>query len=198
RAAPQDSQGDQAMTSHLKHHSAHPVAMETLPTLGVGRYFLADGSPCTLPFSRAEFDRAQRAVQQCLGTFHFRTGDQVLVLSLFDECCHFGPIEHALNPFGRVLLSADASFYDAGRTESCLRRFAVTAVIGIDGEVLNGLEANGHDVGQLLGDKVVWARPDAYLRLVELQGFQLRRWFELGPAMAMECVAAAGAHVDRL
>lgn len=173
-------------------HTPHPAE-----PMAVGSYRDATGTLQLLPYSQGEYERAIQAYQHRLGTCHFRTGEQVLVVSTFDESFQFGSLGRALQGFGLVLVSCDASYFDAARSESCLRRFDISAVAGINAAVLDGLIALGHDPLKLLSGPVVWARPDAYERLAGEPGIRLRRWLDLGPAVAMECSHGLGAHIDR-
>jgi hypothetical protein len=68
----------------------------------------------------------------------------------------------------------------------------------VNSALLDGLEALGFNLESLFKDQIVWARPGAWERLQPLQGVDLRRWYEIGPAVAMECNAAQGAHLDAL
>jgi hypothetical protein len=169
-----------------------------LPPIAVGRYRHRDGDVRLLPYAAPELERATTACQYRIGTFHFRSGDQLLLTALFDESAQFSPFERALAAFGLVLVSADASFFDASRTESILRRFEVVALAGVNAALLDGLLALGHDPAGLFAGRVVWARPDAHARLQGNGGFELRRWIEIGPAVAMECAYGDGAHIDHL
>jgi hypothetical protein len=176
-----------------------PIVGEgNLRAIAVGRYPDRDGVMRLLRYSAAELERAIETYRRRLGTFHFRTGDHLLLTSLFDESAQFMPFERALFAYGLVLCSADASVFDAPRTESILRRFDVVAVMGVTASLLDGLVAQGHDPLKLFANRVVWARPDAYARLECCTAIKLHRWMEIGPAFAVECAAGAGAHVDRL
>jgi phenylacetate-coenzyme A ligase PaaK-like adenylate-forming protein len=174
------------------------VSVGKLLPIAVGRYPDRDGVTRLLPYSAAELERAIETYRRRLGTFHFRTGDHLLVTSLFDESAQFMPFERALSAYGLVLCSADASLFDAPRTETILRRFDVVAVLGATASLLDGLVAQGLDPQKLFAGRVVWARPDAYARLEHCSAIKLHRWMEIGPAFAVECAAGAGAHLDRL
>lgn len=166
-------------------------------SLAVGRYVHA-GHTHFLPFSHAELQRARVFMQRRLVSFHFRTARGLLVASLLDEGAQFIPLERAAMDYGLVVCSADASFFDAGRVESAIRRFDIAAVAGIGMPVLEGLKHFGHDPAKVFDGLVVWARPDAYPVLQQMPQVQARLWMEIGPAVAVECSAGMGAHVDRL
>ena len=167
------------------------------PPMAVGRYFDAQGQRKVLPYSALEFERARRAMGRILSTFHFRAGGNMLVTALFDEGAQMMPMERAVMSYGMVAVSADSSPYDGSRVESIIRRFALVGAVGIGAATLDGLAGLGHSAEALLAGKVVWARPDAYARLHGKPGLTVYRWLEVGPAVAVECSAGAGAHVDR-
>lgn len=166
-------------------------------TMAVGRYFTPQGKRQFLPYSALELERSRRAMGRVLSTFHFRSGHNVLVTALMDEGAQLLGAERAVMSYGMVVVSADSSPYDAGRVESILRRFDLVAAIGISAVTLDGLEKLGHDPLKLFADMVVWARPGAYQRLAGKPGMKVFRWMEVGPAVALECRAGAGVHIDR-
>lgn len=163
--------------------------------IAVGRIIL-DGRQTLVPVSHEELDRARAAMLAIFRTYHFRTGRAVLSTSLFGEGLYFMPIERAASSYGLVVTSADASFSDAARVESAVRRFDTAAVIGVDDAVLDGLAALGFDPMKVFEGVVVWARGGAYDRLAGHP--QRRRMVLLGPTLGMECAAGHGAHVDRM
>lgn len=177
--------------------TAADICTGELQPMAVGRYFHGETAH-SLPFSEAEIARAAAAQMRRISTHHLRAGHYAVITSLFDESSQFLPTEEALHMAGLVSCMADASFFDAGRTESILRRFDIKAVIGVNTQLLDGLEAAGFQPAELFQGLVVWARPGAWERLQSATGIELRRWYEVGPAVAMECVAADGAHIDAL
>jgi hypothetical protein len=131
------------------------------------------------------------------GSFHFRAGTNMLVTALFDEGAQLMGAERAIMDYNMVAVSADSSLFDARRVESIVRRFPLVGAIGITAATLDGLAGLGHDPEKLFQGMAVWARPGAYERLAGKPGIEVYRWFELGPAVAIECQARQGAHVDR-
>jgi hypothetical protein len=70
------------------------------------------------------------------------------------------------------------------------------AVVGINADVLDGLDDLGHPYGGVFdGVGVLAARAGAYERLRDA-GLSPRWWLDLGPAIAVECAEHAGAHLD--
>lgn len=161
----------------------------------VGRYYVGEDAHF-LPLSTRELTRAGEFLGSVLDTFGFAPGRAVLLICQFEEAAQFVPIEEALTERGLILTNAEASIYDGSRAESILRRFDVAGIIGLNGALLDSLEALKVDVVGLLTGKVVWARPCAYDRLAGSSGFTLLRYLEVGPGLGLECAAAAGAHVD--
>lgn len=168
-----------------------------LRPMAIGRYFDATGARVDLPYSTLEAERSARAMLKVLSTFHFRAGQNMLITALFDEGAQLLGAERAIMHYNMVAVSADSSLFDARRVESIARQFSLAGALGISQATLEGLRSLGHDPVQLLNGMVVWARPGAYEELVDKPGIKVYRWLELGPAVAIECSAAAGAHIDR-
>ncbi|ROM33939.1 hypothetical protein BK648_24580 [Pseudomonas poae] len=168
-----------------------------VPPMAVGRFFDAEGARELLPHSALETERLRRAMMRILSTFHFRTESNVLVTAQFDESAQILGAERAIMAYGMVAVSADSTPWDAGRVESILRRFKLVAALGISEATLDGLERMGFNPVQLFHGLVIWAREGAYQRLVGKPGLKVFRWLEIGPAVAIECNAGGGAHIDR-
>ena len=177
------------MSNHDQEFACSPMA--------VGRYFDPEGVRQILPYSALELERSRRAMVRILSTFHFRSGNNILLTALMDQGAQLLGAERAIMSYGMVVASADCSLFDAGRVESILRRFDLVAVLGLSSDTLDGLVKLGHDPEKLFAGKVVWARPGAYERLAGKPGLSVYRWLEVGPAVALECREGAGAHIDR-
>ena len=184
------------MTSTVRNE--HNTTKLTLEPVAVGRYLDAAGVAQLLAFSREELKRSTQFYMERLGRYHLPIGTQVLMISLFDESNQFAPLRDCLKEFGLVMLNSDASYFDAARAESSLRRYSVRVVIGINQTVLKGLRELGHDPAKVLDGAIVWARPDAYQELLACSNFETYLWSEVGPAVAMECSNRSGAHIDRI
>lgn len=168
-----------------------------VPPMAVGSYNDAEGKRQLLPYSMIEVDRSRKAVVRILNTFHFRTGGNILLTALFTDTAHLTAVERAIMSYGMVAANADSSLFDAKRVESIARRFNLVGAIAITADTLDGLAGLGHDVATLFAGIPVWARPGAYERLRAIPGLKVFRIAEVGPALAMECSQAAGAHIDR-
>ena len=161
---------------------------------GVGTFKIND-KKYFLPTAQVELERSEHFVSRILSTFHFRTGGDFLVVSLYDHFIQFLPIERAAMDAGFVVCNADDAFFDAGRVESILRRFDIKAVATISNGCLDGLQQLEFDINKIFGDAVVWAYPDAIERLSNSQAIT-RQFAMIGPAIGMECAKGNGLHID--
>ncbi|MDD2058410.1 hypothetical protein N5D52_25155 [Pseudomonas sp. GD03860] len=168
-----------------------------LSPMAVGRYFDAQGERQALMYSSLEVERSTRSILRVLNTFDFHMGSNLMITALFDQGVQALGMERAVMQFNMVAVSADSSLFDARRVESIIRRFHLVGAYGITAATLDGLVGLGHDPLQLFAGMVVWAWPDAYERLAGQPGLRVLRCLELGPAVAIECSAGAGAHIDR-
>lgn len=168
-----------------------------LPPMAVGRYLDAQGERQALPYSALETERSMRSLLKVLSTFNFSMGSNLMITALMDQGVQVLGMERAVMQFNMVAVSADSSLFDARRVESITRRFELAGAYGITAATLDGLVGLGHDPLELFADMVVWAWPGAYERLVGQPGMRVFRCLEVGPALAVECSAGAGAHLDR-
>lgn len=176
-------------------NSAQPTF--AMPPMAVGRFHDASGARQSLAYSALEAERWTRAMLKVLSTFHFRSGQNLMVTALFDEGVQALGMERAIMQYNMVAVSADSSLYDAKRVESIVRRFKLAGVYGITQATLDGLRGMGLQPEQLFQGMILWAWPQAYASLVGTPGLKLYRCLELGPAVAVECSAGEGAHIDR-
>lgn len=168
-----------------------------LSPMAVGRYFDAQGERQALPYSALETERSMRSILKVLNTFDFHMGSNLMITALFDQGVQALGMERAVMQFNMVAVSADSSLYDARRVESIIRRFNLVGAYGITAATLDGLASLGHDPLELFVGMVIWAWPDAYARLAGRPGLRVFRCLEIGPALAIECSAGGGAHIDR-
>jgi hypothetical protein len=77
-----------------------------------------------------------------------------------------------------------------------LQRLPVKAIFGLAGETLTGLESNDPPIAELLQNvEIVWARPDALLRLTGVAP-QVLPYVMLGPALALGLPGRPGVVVN--
>ena len=162
---------------------------------GVGT-FVSEGAAVDLPVAPADFEADTAAAGRALGSLGIGAGDRVLIVGLVSECAHLVPFHAALRRCGAILSGADATVFDAPRTAKLTRQLGARAVLGVNGAVLDGLEAEGFDLAEVFGAApVVGARPDAAARL-RGAGVTPVVWAHVGPTVAVECAPGRGAHVD--
>jgi hypothetical protein len=176
---------------------SHDTLTANMPAPLLVGMFRTPGATHFLPLSEGELKRATDAMHRVLSSFEFEMGRNVVLASLLRDAAQFLPFEQALMASNLVSCNVDAVASDARRFESVIRRFNVAAVAALNGEILDGLESAGHVPETLLDGVVVWALPCAYERLRQHGGLKLRRWLEVGPALAVECKEGEGAHIDR-
>jgi hypothetical protein len=150
-----------------------------------------------LPLSTDEIGRNEWFYRHIVDDFNLPQRSMVLLISNFADGAFTAPFEKALNADGYIVGYAEATF-DAPRVETFLRRFKnIPAVAGVTIDTLTGLEAAGHVPARLLAGRTVWVRDDqAYQKLQGNRDITLRRWMQIGPAPAMECIKGGGLHID--
>jgi hypothetical protein len=150
---------------------------------GWGRF----GDEQLLPLSFDDIRRDAMAARAGLRSLALPSDAKVVVVSTVSEFGHFWPVLQAAHDLGYVTSTADATPYDAGRTEMFCRLLSPSSVIGLDDAVLDGLEASGLDPGSVFArvSRVV-ARGQAVNRLRDA-GVGALRWVALGPTTAMDC-----------
>lgn len=167
-----------------------------VPPIVVGRYINAAGEREFLPYSLMEIERGRLAALRVLRTFRFRTGGNIAFTSMWDESAQLLAVERAVMSYGMVVVSADSSWFDAGRAETITRRFDLKGAMAIGPGTLEGLQKMGFDPAKVFDKLIVWARPGAYEQLLALPSLNVHRCMEVGPAFAIECAAKSGAHLD--
>jgi hypothetical protein len=106
------------------------------------------------------------------------------------------PYENALIRMNVPFGVAEPVRIDTPRTDMFLRRFRMQAVIGVSGELVDGLLAAGRDLQQLLGDSIVVALPDACASLRKV-GIPPWKMVPVGPMVAFETPDGDGARYDQ-
>jgi hypothetical protein len=167
----------------------------TLTPSTVGQYN-ENGIQKLLPVSERELQRAEAAIGRVLSADALGRGRHCLIISTLSEVPTVGPLERALMARGLIICNCEASPYDGARVESTIRRFDIALIAPVSRLALDAIAAAGFDPEQLFQGKIVWAKPDAYIRLRSVAGLDVRRWLPLGPAVGVECRFGGGAHVD--
>lgn len=161
----------------------------------VGSFHVGD-EVRTYPVSKADHGRDIATTGKALKSLGVHDATRVLVLSMLSESAQYWPVQIGLLMSQAQFSLADASRFDAFRTEMFLRAMHYDVVVGLNADVLDGLDDLGHDYGEVFGSvSVVAARAGAYERL-RSAGLSPRWWLHVGPTIAAECEALEGAHVD--
>ncbi len=171
-----------------------PAAAPT-PLWGVGSYRVGDA---LLPYPVSPDDHGRDIGSAIKGLKSLGLHDQsrALVLSMLSEAAQYWPVQIGLFVSKAQFSLADASRFDAFRTAMFLRAMHYDVVLGINTDVLDGLDDLGHSYADVFaGTHVLAARPGAYERLRDA-GLAPRWWLHVGPAVAVECDTLAGAHID--
>jgi hypothetical protein len=152
---------------------------------GVGRVVVGDE---IIPWAVSEADIADETE---IAAAHYRAlglgdGDLVLVVALLSQAIHAVPLEQGAGRVGALYSSADATRFDAFRTASLVRQLKAKLVIGVDAEVIAGLDDLGRDLTDVFApaDTVVAADDMAQGRLRDA-GVRTGRWLRLGPTSAV-------------
>jgi hypothetical protein len=152
---------------------------------GVGRIVVGDE---VVPWAVSEADIDDETE---IGAAHYRRlglgdGDLVLVVALLSQAIHAVPLERAAAQVGALYSSADATRFDAFRTASLVRQLSAAVVIGVDKEIVTGLDDLGRDLAETFaGVRAVIAADAVAQRRLLGAGLPTGRWLRLGPTSAL-------------
>jgi hypothetical protein len=162
---------------------------------GIGSYQVGD-ELVTFPVAETDLQRDMETARKNLETLGVTRGSRALVTSMLAEAAQYWPVQIGLLMAGTQMSCADASRFDAFRTRMFLHGPRYDVAIGISSNVLTGLDDLGEPIGALFSVvPVVAARNEAVERL-RAAGVPARLWLHVGPTIAVECEAGAGAHID--
>jgi hypothetical protein len=163
---------------------------------GVGR-LVVDGEVTAWPVAQPDIDDEAESLAPRLAALGLEPGGLVLVVAMLSQAVHAVPLERAAGRIGALYSSADATPFDAFRVAALTRQLEPQVVIGITGEVIDGLVEAGRDPADALGavPAVVTADDDAHARL-RADGLTPRRWVKLGPTSAIEQLSEDGPVYD--
>jgi hypothetical protein len=163
---------------------------------GVGRV-VVDGEVTPWPVASRDIEDEAESMAPRLAALGLESGGLVLIVSMLSQAMHAVPLEQAARRVGALYSSADATPFDASRVSTLVRQLEPQVVLGITGDVLNGLAEAGHDPAEVFHavPAAVTADGDAHARL-SASGLSPRRWVQLGPTSAIEGLAGDGARYD--
>jgi hypothetical protein len=153
---------------------------------GVGRLVI-DGEVTPWPVAQQDIEDEAEALAPRLAALGLEPGGLVLIVSMLSQAMHVVPLEQAASKVGALYSSADATPFDAFRVAALTRQLEPHVVMGITGDVLDGLAETGRDPVDVFAGvpAVVTADADAYARL-RAGGLTPQRWVRLGPTSAIE------------
>ena len=135
-------------------------AFEDAPAVwGIGRV-VVDGVVTPWPAAQADIDDEAESLAPRLPALGLEPAGVVLIVSLLSQAMHVVPLEKAAGKVGALYSSADATPFDAFRTASLIRQLEAQVVLGVDAEVLDGLDANGTDLAATFGGLAAVATAD--------------------------------------
>ncbi|MDQ1425778.1 MAG: hypothetical protein QOD72_3276 [Acidimicrobiaceae bacterium] len=161
---------------------------------GVG-WLASDSIPdATYVITNAEIEHYTDEAERTLAEFGVTTDELIVVVSLGHEAAQLAPFERAALRMGAVAANADGVPGDAFRLSLYLQHFAPALVVGLNAELVQGLD-KFPDAVEALRQTTVLARPAAAKLLAE-RGLDVYEFLLLGPAVAVECRLRAGAHLN--
>lgn len=120
------------------------------------------------PLSRRDMEADTQWAHSVLERAGLGPGRQVLFIGSGAQWAQDWPYQNAAMRLGGVASYAESSPFDAYRVEMFTRRFPIHTVLGLSGNVLDGLEQSGHDIAKVFGGvHAIFAFPDARKRLVQ-------------------------------
>ena len=149
---------------------------------GVG--FLDDGRE--VPVSYHDIDRDAVAADAALHALDVPADANLLLVSTLPGIATVWPYAVASARGSRAVFFADATAFDANRTEMFTRRIEIDTILGLNGAVLKGLGELGDPYDVLRRARVVAADHELVEDLRE-HGVNAVSWLTLGPATAIEC-----------
>ena len=158
---------------------------------GYGRY----GDDQLLPLSFDDIAHDTAAAMAAVSALGLPDRSIVIVTSTVADVGYFHPLQSAAKEMGLLVCNADASAMDVDRVEMFARLLTVTAVIGVNDALVDGILERGHDPKSFFSSvPMVIAGAGAGNRLVAA-GVDALTFEFLGPVMAMSC-RHRNLHVD--
>jgi hypothetical protein len=163
---------------------------------GIGRLVL-DGEVTPWPVAERDIDDEAESLAPRLTALGLEAEGLVLIVSMLSQAMHVVPLERAAGRVGALYSSADATPFDAFRVAALTHQLEPQVVMGITGDVLDGLAETGRDPAEVLRPvpAVVTADDDAYAQL-RAADLAPRRWVKLGPTSAIEGIDEDGPVYD--
>jgi hypothetical protein len=166
--------------------------MSAAEVWAIGRIADRDG-PRLWPSARAERLAAAADAAVVLASHGIIAADPVVVVSMMGEGVQFVPVEDAIEHLQAVVMPLDATARDAKHLAAFVRSYSIRAVVGLGRAPVDALAGSGC-LELLQGVPLVFARSDVHADL-RAAGIAPLACDVVGPTLALECSARAGAHV---
>lgn len=176
-----------------------PVRQTTLevprqPLRCIGTYQTVGGA-VDYPIGWDEASRDTVWVETFLRQLGVSAGDFVAVVSTGHEAPWYGPVLDAVNRLRATVCPLEPARFEVGRALMFFKRFPVTVVIGLDGELSAALEAAGVVANVLGRVRSIVSRPDATAPVRNLQSNR-GMIAPVGPALALACLSGPFVHIN--
>jgi hypothetical protein len=159
---------------------------------GIGRDH-HDGVPADFPVSWADWERDTAWAESVLAQHGVQPGTATLIVGGMPESPWFDPFETAVLRLGGHYSLGETHAFDAFRSGLYATRLQIELVFGINRAVAEGLA--DELAGALGGVRTILARPSA-VPLLRAAGLSAGIVTRVGPALAVECPAREGAHLN--
>jgi hypothetical protein len=161
---------------------------------GIGWYPAPSGTVAYAP-TAAIIDRDIVIAGERLDALGIGFDDMIVLASRTSEATQFAPFEAAANARGAAYSCLDGNRADGQRLGALIQLLKPKALLGIGESLILGVADTGADIATLLASvPVVAARPRAQAALADL-GIPSMLWLHAGPAVAVGCGRADGAHI---
>lgn len=172
------------------------TAVASGPVWGVGQIRLGS-TVRKFPVTYEELLRDSAWAGQQLARHQLPRGKFMMIVSMSNEGAHIQPFDAAAASAGIPLCQVDAVAYEAPRIISVLKNLPLALVLGMPLSIIGALAAADVDIGSMFSETTVLVRPEASEEWrAHTSAPRVSHWYPLGPAVALDCPAAAGAHVN--
>ncbi len=148
------------------------------------------------PLSRRDIECDSEWALRVYGWLDLEAGQPVHLIGDGADEVSWWPFENAAIRRRIPWIQAEASAFDAARTDMVLRRFRLQAVLGLSLPVLEHLQALDRDLPQLLSTMRAIVATPAAAALLRTLGIPAWRQIQLGPIFAFEAADGGGARYD--
>ena len=162
---------------------------------GIAQYERGDAAEVVFEIGWPEVERDIAWAARLIETAGLVAGDHVLVTARNCEGPWLSPLVQVLRAREIVYSNGEPYGWDARRSATFLSLLPIKAIIAMSGETAEALTADEQTVARLAELSLIWARPEA-VPILRNAGLEPALLAMLGPALAAECPARNGLHLD--